>query len=34
MFACAFAGMDLVMYGPKEYEAQINPEIMAFCKEL
>lgn len=34
MFACAFAGMDLVMYGPKEYESQINPEIMAFCKEL
>lgn len=34
MFACAFTGMQLVMYGPKSYESQINPEILAFCKKL
>lgn len=34
MFACAFAGMDLVFYGPKSYEKEINPEILAYCKKL
>lgn len=34
MYACAFAGMDLVMFGPKSYEKQINPQILKFCKEL
>ena len=34
MFACAFTGMDLVMYGPRNYELQLNPKILKFCKEL
>lgn len=34
MYACAFAGMDLVFYGPKSYEKEINPEILAFCQKL
>ena len=34
MYACAFAGMDLVMYGPKEYEKQVNKDILKYCKDL
>lgn len=34
MYAAAFAGMDLVFYGPKSYEKEINPEILAYCKKL
>lgn len=34
MYAAAFTGMDIVMYGPKEYEKQCNPKIVKFCKEL
>lgn len=34
MYACAFAGMDLVMFGPKSYEKEVNPQILKFCKEL
>lgn len=34
MYAAAFAGMDLVFYGPKAYEKEINPEIRAFCDKL
>lgn len=34
MFACAFTGMNLTMFGPKSFEQQINPKIMRFCKEL
>lgn len=34
MFACAFTGMHLVMYGPRNFEQQVNPKILKFCKEL
>lgn len=34
MYAAAFTGMDLVMFGPKEYEQQCNKDIVKFCKEL
>lgn len=34
MYACAFTGMDLVMFGPKDYMQQMNPKVLNFCKEL
>lgn len=34
LYACAFAGMDLVFFGPKSYEKEMNKDIMKFCKEL
>lgn len=34
IYAAAFTGMDIVMFGPKEYEQQCNKEIIKFCKEL
>ncbi|QZX49429.1 ornithine carbamoyltransferase [Mycoplasma sp. E35C] len=34
MLGCAFTGMHLVMYGPKEFEKELNPKIVKFCKEL
>lgn len=34
LYAAAFAGMDIVFFGPKEYEKQCNQKILKFCKEL
>ncbi|GAA5414638.1 ornithine carbamoyltransferase [Ureaplasma ceti] len=34
LYAAAFAGMDIVFFGPKSYEKEMNQDIMNFCKEL
>lgn len=34
MYAAAFTGMDIVLFGPKEYEKECNKDILKFCKEL
>ncbi len=34
MYAAAFAGMDIVMFGPKSYEKECNKDIVKFCQNL
>lgn len=34
MYAAAFTGMDLVMFGPKSYEKKCNKDILEFCNNL